>query len=40
MFKRHFDPSVGELRNRGDGFDCAVAIHESTVVAFWVTNET
>ena len=37
-FNRHFYPAVGELKSKGEEFDCAVAIDESPAVAHWVRN--
>lgn len=37
-FNHHFYPDVGELKNGGEEFDCAVAIDECPAVEHWVRN--
>jgi len=37
-FTKHFYPAVGEMENKGEEFDCAMAIDRLPKVKFWVRN--
>lgn len=37
-FTKHFYPAVGELENKGEEFECAMAIDRLPAVKYWVRN--
>lgn len=37
-FQKHFYPQIGELDNKGEEFDCAVALDQQKAVKYWVRN--
>ena len=38
VFQRHFYPSIGELKNKGEEFECAKALDFNTKVKHWARN--
>ena len=38
VFHKHFYPLVGELKNEGEEFDCAVFLDQLDAVKYWVRN--